>query len=124
MSKINLHEMMVPRMNDLVNKVEKLVIEDCKKLGKSADFTKQRIQLETTACRVGYTAALSDLQGKVDGLLKVVQFYTTENNIFTEWDENSGASYLQERNKISCYEDYGFTAKQALAEFKNGVENE
>jgi len=63
-------------------------------------------------------------QSKVSKLLEALNFYTSEDNVFTEWDENSEASYMQERNKISCYEDFGFTAKSALAEFYGEGKND
>lgn len=49
---------------------------------------------------------------------EVLEFYSNEDNIFTEWDESSGASYLQERHRVRLYDDFGTTAKEVLQKYK------
>jgi hypothetical protein len=109
MSKINLHEMFEARMNE-----------------QSEPYT-----FAADEFKMGYTAALSDLQAKVDGLLEALKFYSKIKNfekVVWEDDDKSGPcepfdfdeNELVERYADGCLGDFGLKAEQALAEFKKG----
>ncbi len=106
-TKINLHKLMKKRINELADK-------------HYATFGQG-------AFKDGYTAALNDLQGKVDGLLKALEYYTLKSN-YSIVDE--GRNYSVDLN---CYEldentyqdvELGTTALQALAEFHAQADKE
>lgn len=107
MSKINLHEMFKARMNEQAKSQR---IYEPKYGGKDHSgydtMMKYEINDEREECfELGYTAALNDLQGKVDGLLDSLQIYMA-------WSEGRG----------SLSKEIVDEAYKALAEFKNGGE--
>ena len=62
MTKINLHELFESRMNELSKDLD----EECSRQAPCYQDSKETF-------KNGYTAALNDLQGKVDGLLKALE---------------------------------------------------
>lgn len=94
---------------------------------RSMNFDKSSAML---GYRNGYTAALNDLQGKIDGLIKALEFYASADN----WNhispteatysviskEDLGAGEFKFTEDVDDERVGGKTARQAIAEFKNG----
>ncbi len=59
-----------------------------------------------------------DLKSELAEKDSVLEFYSIEDNVFMDWDEISGASYLQERHKTRAYDDFGTTAREVMAKYK------
>lgn len=91
------------RMNDEAEKIfpkHKPPFDESTKLGR---------EVLLNVYKGGYTAALSDLQGKVDGLLEALQRYIDESKHWPIVDD-----------KYDKGERYSDIARDAIAEFKNG----
>jgi hypothetical protein len=115
MSKINLHEMMKEQMKASYQ-IELAKAEKC--CGSCRD-----IMLESHIYfEYGYTAALTDLQGKVDVTLSIADEALL-------WCEEMLKARDEMNSKVHCapvrlspITERVMQARQALAEFKNGVE--
>lgn len=113
MSKFNLHEMFEKQSDDLVNLFHEFDGD------RNTEFIKKHIEIwddvydimedsryhraMKSIVKAGYTAALSDLQGKFDGLLKALEFYANEDGFIV-------VDYFTESEP-------GIVAQKALAEF-------
>jgi hypothetical protein len=130
MSKINLHEMFEKRAKELVKQIIYVeengeIMLDGKVIGEwnneanydyPEDLTWSRTLggFHDTAFKAGYTAALNDLQGKVDGLVEALEFYSVNGLAKVELGQRMDVRLAQE------FYVNGGLARQALAEFKNG----
>lgn len=100
--------------------------EMAEKYCSSIDMSEAYQTIAGSHYKYGYTQALEDVQGKIDGLLKALKYYTLKSN-YSIVDE--GRNYSVD---LKCYEldentyqdiELGTTALQALEEFHAQADN-